>query len=468
VISIDHNKKTVLIKDISNGVEKSDTYDVLVFATGAVPFVPPIPGIDSHNVFKVKNVNDADAIRNFIQQHNPKKAVIIGAGYIGLEMLENLIHLGIDTAVVERMPRVAPLFDSDISVRIESYLKKKNINVYLDTSVTEINTNDHEIMLSTGEKLTADLIISAVGIRPNTSLAENIGVELSHNKAIIVDKKMRTNLQNVYAVGDCAMSYSLITEKPTWIPLGSTANKMGRICGDVISGGTLEFKGILGTGIFKVFELGVAKTGLGEKEALDDGYEIEIIHNIKENQSKYLKESRELLIKAIADKRSGRLLGVQIVGENGVDKRIDVFATAMTYNAKVSDLFNLDLAYAPPYSTTKDPVMYTGMILDNALNRNRPILTVRELVQNREKFTVIDVRSRKDFDKGHIEGAIHIPLADIREKAEKLSKSDLIVTHCNKGVSGNAAQNILINLGFETVYNLSGGYKNYAITKMLY
>jgi rhodanese-related sulfurtransferase len=218
-----------------------------------------------------------------------------------------------------------------------------------------------------------------------------------------------------------------------------------------------------GTGIFKVFDLAVAQTGLSEKEAGERGIDYIVSHNIKENKTKYFKGSRELVIKCIVEKGSEKILGVQITGGEGVDKRIDVFVTAMTFGAKISDLFYLDLAYAPPFSTTKDPVMYSGMIIDNALNRGRPLVTASMLKADRDLYTVIDVRSRADYDRGHIPGAIHIPHEELKERAAELDKSRKYITHCNKGTTGNAAQNLLLNMGFKEVYNISGGYSQYKV-----
>jgi rhodanese-related sulfurtransferase len=319
------------------------------------------------------------------------------------------------------------------------------------------------VMVEGSENISADLFIWSAGIKPEVELAKNMGVKLGETGAIEVDNRMRTNLPDVYAVGDCAQAYSLITGKPLYRPLGSTANKMGRIAGDVITGGNLEFKGVLGTGIFKIFELSAAMTGLTEKEARKLNYDIEVIHNIKPNIPEYYPGSTEMTIKAVADRKTERLIGVQIVGGGGVDKRIDVFVTAITYGAKAGDLFHLDLAYAPPFSTTKDPVHYTGMILDNALGRGRKIMTVHELIERMnagEKITIIDVRGKNDRDKGYIEGSFHIPLQKLRSELTNLNKDDVIVAYCNKGVTGNAAQNVLLNHGFEKVYNLSGGYNS--------
>lgn len=468
VLDIDPKNKILSVKNLDTKEIFKDGYDKLIFATGARPIKPPVEGIESANVFFLRNVTDADKIKNFIDKNHPQKALIIGGGFIGLEVLENFYSLGIETTVIEMKDQLMFGFDKDVTVYLEDYLKKKNITLILNDAVKKIKNSGKNILTSGGSNISTDLILVSAGIKPNTELAQNAGINLGKSGAISVNNRMETNLKDIYAVGDCAESYSLITNNGIYVPLGSTANKMGRIAGDIITGGSTEFRGILGTGITKVFDISIGKTGLTEKDALDVGYDIEIIHNIKENQTSYLKESREIMIKALADRKTGKLLGAQIVGEKGVDKRIDVFATAITFGAKVSDLFHLDLCYAPPFSTTKDPVMYTGMILDNAINHGRKLITVKELVENRANYIVIDVRSEKDYEKGHIEGAINIPLKALKAKSKELLKNQNIVVHCNKGVTGNAAQNLLINLGFHNVYNLSGGYKHYKTTEKLY
>ncbi len=462
VTKIDKDKKEIQVENMETEEIFSDSYDKLVIATGATPIKPDIDGIESENIFYLRNVKSADRIVDFISKNSPKKAVVVGAGYIGLELLENLCHLGIEVTVIEKADRVMSKMDKDMSVYIENYLEKKGIQVILGEAVEKIENNGKLLRTSSGKEFETDMTVFCIGVKPNTVLANDTGIDMGENGAIIVDKKMETSISDIYAVGDCAMAYSVLNGDELYVPLGSTANKMGRIAGDVITGGALEFRGILGTGIFKVFDLTVAQTGMNEEQARQKGYDIEIIHNIKPNQTEYLKSSREMVIKAIADRKSEKLLGVQIIGENGVDKRIDVFATAMTFGAKVSDLFHLDLAYAPPFSTTKDPVIYTGMVLDNAINGKNKILTAKELLEKRAEYTVIDVRAKVQYDAGHIEGAINIPLGELKGNAVSLDKDKKYVVHCNKGVSGNAAQNILLNLGFKNVYNLSGGYKNYA------
>ena len=460
VLSINKDKKTIVVKNLTTGKEFEDNYDKLVIATGASPIKPPIVGIEGKNVFFLRNIKSADKIVEYIAANSPKKAVIIGAGYIGLELLENLENLGIEVTVVEREDRAMSKMDKDMAVYLEDYLTKKGVNLILGEEVTKID--ERSVETANGKKMDADFVVVCTGVKPNSKLADGIGVELYLNGAVKVNHKLETNIDGIYAVGDVAMAWSIINGEPMYVPLGSTANKMGRICGDVITGGQLRFKGILGTGIFKVFDMAVASTGMTEEQAVERGYDVEVIHNIKSNQTEYFETSREMVIKAVADRKSGKLLGVQILGENGVDKRIDVFVALMSTGATVDELFHLDLAYAPPFSTTKDPVMYTGMILENAIYGKNKILSVKELMKNRDDYTVIDVRASKQYDASHIPGAINIPLGDLREKAQKLDKNKRYVVHCNKGVTGNAAHNVMLNLGFDC-YNLSGGYKNYSI-----
>lgn len=459
VLNIDSNKKTLTIKNLETNEIFKDTYDKLVIATGATPILPKIDGIENNNVFTLRNVKSADKITEYIIKNNPKKAVIVGAGYIGLELLENLTNLGIEVTIVERENRVMSKMDKDMSVYLEKYLKNQGVKIILGETVNFI-AKDY-VKTENGEKIESDFVVICTGVKPNSILAQDTGVEVYKNGAIKINESMETNIKDIYAVGDVAMSWFIIDKKPLYVPLGSTANKMGRICGDSITGGNLRFKGILGTGIFKVFNMAVAQTGMTEEEALKKGYNIEAIHNIKPNQTEYFSQSREMVIKAIADRDTGKLLGAQILGENGVDKRIDVIATLITMGATVDEFFHLDLAYAPPFSTTKDPVMYTGMILDNAINGKNKIITVNELMKNNENYTVLDVRSFKDFNNGHIPGAINIPLSNLREELKTLDKGKKYVVHCNKGVTGNAAQNIMLNNNFDC-YNLSGGYTNYS------
>ena len=461
VISIDSKSKTLMIKNISTDLVFEDYYDKLVIATGASAVILPIEGMDLDHVFTLRNITDMYKIKNYINELVPQNALIIGTGFIGLEVCENLKKLGINVTLVERLKQVTPGLDPDMAVYVEEHLKKNGVQVFTDTTVTKIQRN--KVFLQDNQEIQADLVLVSAGVKPNTELAVKAGVELGITKAIKVDDAMMINVEDIYACGDCIEQYHLVTKKPVYRPLGSTANKTGRIAGDAMTGGNLRFRGILGTGIFQVFGMTVALTGLSEREARLEGYDVEVCHNIKPNKPEYM-GGMEMVIKGIADRETGRLLGTQIVGYEGVDKRIDVFVAALTYGAKVEDLFHLDLAYAPPFSTTKDPVMYTGMILDNAIHQGRKLITsdsLLEKIQAGENIQIVDARVAAQYEKDHVKNAVNMPHGKLREQLMNLDPNVMTVTYCNKGVTGNAAQNILINNGFQEVYNLSGGHKNY-------
>ncbi|WP_027626519.1 FAD-dependent oxidoreductase [Clostridium lundense] len=469
VLKINIKDKVLIVRNLDTSKVFNESYDKLIIATGAKPVVPNIKGADLENIFYLRNVQQADKIKQYILVNNPKKAVIVGTGFIGLEMAENLKDLGIEVTLIEKLSQVTPGLDTDMAAYVEKYLKDKGINIILKDSVIELNKGDRttEVVLQSGKKINGDFVIMAIGVKPNVELAKEAGIEIGVTGAIKVNKNMQTNYEDIYSCGDCTEGFSLITGKPLFRPLGSTANKMGRIAGDSLTGGKLQFRGVLGTAILKVFDMAVAQTGLSEKEAISESFDVVVCHNIKLDKPTYY-NGKEMIIKGIADKKTGKLLGAQIVGYGGVDKRIDVFVTAITYGANVEDLFHLDLAYAPPFSTAKDPVMYTGMILDNAINRDKKLITPREvpkIIEKEKDVTVIDARVEKQYEEAHIEDAINIPHECIRESCNKLDKEKTIITYCNKGVTGNAVQNILINNGFKKVYNISGGYNNYKIQK---
>lgn len=466
IIQVDYDKK--LVHGINLITKKSFTnnFDVLVFATGSVYNTPEI-FVNRHfeNVFQVKNISSGKSIKKFVDENEPKKAVVIGAGYIGLEMAEQLQRLGLEVSLLQRSKYPMSHLDWDMSSRIFNEMKRKNIAFFPEETVRKVNGDDRlkSVETAKGTIFSADIFVLATGVKPNTALAKSMGIKLGITGAIEVNDKLETNLPNVYAVGDVAESFDRITRRPIYRPLASTANKMGRIAGDVITGGDLRHKGILGTGILRFFDLTIAQTGLTEKDALANAIAITTLYNIKPNKPDYM-NGKEMVIKAIANKENGKILGAQIIGYDGVDKRIDVLATAISFGATAEDLFHLDLAYAPPFSTTKDPIHYTGMALNNDVNNNTPLMTPIELlrrIENGEQLQIIDTRSRKQFETSRVIGAIHIPLAELRDRYEELDKECVTVTYCNKGVTGNAAQNILLNKGFRQVYNLSGGNKNY-------
>lgn len=461
VVSLDPVDKTLRVKNLETGEIFSDRFDKLIIATGATSIRPPIVGDDLDHVFTLRNIQDMMKIYRFLEEKRPQKSIIIGTGFIGLELCENFSRKGIDVTLVEKLDQVTPGLDPDMAVYVEEELIKQGIRVIKGASVEQITLES--VNLEDGTRIEGELVILAAGVKPNTALAREAGIETGQSGAIRVNEKMETNLGDIYACGDCIEQLHLVTGKPVYRPLGSTANKTGRIAGDNASGGNLEFRGILGTGIFKVFGLTVGQTGLSQREALENGFEILVSHNIKPNKPEYM-GGKELIIKTVAEKGAGRILGVQIIGEEGADKRLDVFATAISFGAKAEDLFHIDFGYAPPFSTTKDPVMYSGMIIDNALNRGRELIppdSLEELIQSGEKLQIIDARVASQYKAGHVEGARNIPHEKIRGDAEELDSDVLTVTYCNKGVTGNAAQNILINKGFKKVYNISGGHKTY-------
>ncbi len=465
VLDIVTAEKYIKVLNLDSGGEFDETFDTLVIATGAEAVVPSIEGVTKPNVFTLRNVGSADRIRDFLFKRNPRKAVIAGSGFIGLEMAENLKNRGIDVTMVEMAEHVMPSLEKDVAVYLEEYLREKEINLVLKDTVTAFSGEPaaDRAILKSGKTIDTDFVILSAGIRPNVRLAVKAGVETGSTGAIKVNKGMQTNIEYIYACGDCAESYSAITGKPVYRPLGSTANKTGRIAGDRITGGSLEFRGILGTGIFRVFDMTVAVTGLTESEAIKEGFDVVVCHNIKPDRPAYFK-GKEMVIKAVADRATGRVLGAQIVGKSGVDKRIDVFATAITFGATAEDLSHLDLAYAPPFSTTRDPVIYTGMILENDIHRGRKLISANELEERKahgDKITIIDARTRQQFDQAHVDEAVSIPQECLRNHMDQLDRDSEIVTYCNKGVTGNAAQNILLNSGFKKVYNLSGGHENY-------
>jgi NADPH-dependent 2,4-dienoyl-CoA reductase/sulfur reductase-like enzyme/rhodanese-related sulfurtransferase len=471
VTGVDPTARTVTVRDLATGATFTDTYDELVLATGVRAVVPPLPGVELPGVFTLRTPADARAARAWIEARGAARAVIVGGGYIGLEVAEQLTERGLQVALVEMADHVMPRMDADMSARVDAELRKHGVELRTAARVAAIEGHDGGVTGVVVEPaagggtatLPADLVVVAVGVRPNLDLARQAGVEIGPTGAIAVDRRQRTSVEHVWAVGDVAESFHVVTGEPVWVPLGSTANKTGRIAGDAITGGPLEHRGILGTSIVRVFDLGVGMTGLTESQARAAGYDVEVLHNIKPDRPEYL-GGRPFVIKAVADRATGRLLGAQAIGASGADKRLDVLATAITFGADVADLFHLDLAYSPTYATTKDPVHYTGMALTNAVHGAAPLISPEDLERCREsgeKVQVVDVRSAKDRARSAVPDSIHIPLKELRARLGELDPALPTVTYCNKGVSGNAGQNLLRNHGFTYVANLSGGNQNY-------
>jgi len=356
VLSVNPDNKTLKVKNLLTGDILEDSYDKLIISTGAFSVMPDLKGSDRENVFLLRNINDMNGIKNFIEAKKPKSAVIIGSGFIGLEMCEGFKHLGMDVSIVARS-KIAKGIDNDMYSYIEEHLKEKGVNVYTNTKTMGIN--DQGVVIGDGSIIKADIVLLATGVKPNTALAKSMGVELGVTGAIKVDKHMRTNIEDVYSCGDCIEIFNTINDKPVYRPLGSTANKTGTIAGRNVLGINDEFKGVLGTGIFRVFDITVGMTGLSEEEAVKSGYNVSVSIDKKPNKPEYM-GGRPIVIKAVAEKESGRLLGAQLIGYEGTDRRLDVLVAAITLKARAEDLMHLDLAYSPPYSTPRDPLYYTG------------------------------------------------------------------------------------------------------------
>jgi NADPH-dependent 2,4-dienoyl-CoA reductase/sulfur reductase-like enzyme/rhodanese-related sulfurtransferase len=467
VLKILAEEKLLEVKNLATRETFKHPYDQLVIATGAVPVSPPIKGIDAPNVFPLRTVASADKLKMFIKESKPSQGVIVGSGFIGMEMAETLVQLGIKTVIVEKAAQVVPSLDPDVARWVEKHLIEKGVELFLADGLVALGTNEggvYQVVTESGRNIPADFVIMAIGVKPNVALAKAAGIEIGETGAIKVNKYLETSIKGIYAAGDCAESFSRITGHPVYYPQGSIANKMGRIVGQNMFGSQVEFLGGLGTRIFKVFDLAVGQTGLTENEAKRSGYEVVTVHNIKPNQQPYYPGGGDLLIKAVADRKTGRMLGAQAVGSHGVDKRIDVFATGISLEIKTDEWFQIDLGYAPPYATTKDPVTYTGMILTNELEGKIHLISPEELEQKKVDgcpLMIIDVRVPEEYAAGHVPGALNIPLANLRQRIDELDPAVDTVTYCNAGTSGNAAQNILLNHGFKSVSNISGGYKNW-------
>lgn len=366
VLKINTNDKSITVKNILNGEVFKVTYDKLVIATGATAGIPTIKGIDKSNVFLLRNINHMNDIKAFVEKNSPEKAAIIGSGFIGMEMCESFKNLGMEVSLIARSS-VSKGIDRDMSVYIEEHLKEKGINVYTYTPIEEIT--EKGVVLGDGNIVEADIILIAAGIKPNVKLAKEIGVEIGATGAIKVDKHMQTNLPDIYSCGDCIEVYNTVTGKNMYMPLGSTANKTGTIAGSNISGKDEEFRGVLGTGIYRIFDLTVGQTGLSEEEAIKQGYDVVSVIDRKNNKSEYM-GGKPIIIKIVVNKEDKTLLGAQLIGYDGVDKRLDVLVTAITFKAKAEDLMHLDLAYSPPYSIPRDPVYYSAAKLKTLLNKN--------------------------------------------------------------------------------------------------
>lgn len=452
-LSIDRDKKIVNAINLNNNEEVKFNYDKLVIATGADPVKPPIEGIDLEGVYYMRTPNDAIAVREVVETDNIKRAVVVGGGFIGLEVAENLHEMGVKTTLVEAMDHIMPGFDDEVCSYVEDELMENGIMVLTGERLISIE-GDNKVKKVRIDKraMKADIIVMAVGIRANTNIASDCGLELETNKTIKVNEYMQTNDEDIYAVGDCVTVKNILSGKPTWSPMGSSANKEGRCVAKTISGEKTPFNGVLGTGIVKLLNLNAARTGLTEKDAKDSGYEVESVIVPIDDKAHYYPDSKMIIIKLIADKNSKRVLGAQIFGEGNVDKQIDIVATAITFNATISDLQNLDLAYAPPFSTAIHPLGHVANVLLNKIDGAVKIVRYNDFIENQEDYKLADVNKTSQ-----LEGIPFIDLATLNGKLDGFDYDDKILLVCARGKRAYLAYNRMKHFGYKDIQILEGG-----------
>lgn len=464
VTKINPSAKTVTVKT-AIGKEYTESYDKLLLSPGASPVRPPLPGIDSEGIFTLRNVADTDAIKNYMQTHKPGTAVIIGAGFIGLEMAENLHDAGIAVSVVEMADQVMAPIDYSMASFVHEHLAQKGVSLYLGKAVEAFEQTDGAINVKfkSGEVLKTDLVILSIGVRPNTMLASDAGLELGDMKGIKVNDYLQTSDENIYAVGDAIEFRHPITGMPWLNYLAGPANRQARIVADnMVFGNSSTYEGAIGTSVAKIFDLTVAATGLPAKRLRQFGidYLSTTIH--PNSHAGYYPGALPMTIKVTFSPADGKLLGAQIVGYDGVDKRIDEFALVIKRGGTVYDLQAIEQAYAPPYSSAKDPVAVAGYVAGNILNGKMKPLYWRELRDaDLSKVTLIDVRTPDEFSLGALKGAINIPLDDMRERINEIPADKPVFLYCGVGLRGYLASNILRQNGFDDVRNLVGGIKLY-------
>ncbi|TDM02276.1 FAD-dependent oxidoreductase [Macrococcus carouselicus] len=449
---IDKDKQQLLIR--SNGQEKVLDYDVLILSTGAKPIEIPVEGKEQNHVFTLRNIPDMDKIKSYIKDKSVKTATVVGGGFIGLEMVENLHALGIKVSLFELGDQVMPGVDPEMAAPLHEHLVQQGVDLRLKQSITTIDKST--VTTNTNETLPADMVIMAIGVMPESTLAEEAGLELGIKKAIRTDEVFQTSDANIYAIGDVAEVTHKISEQPTHIPLAWIANRQGRLLADHLNGKTFEPLKPLGTVVAKVFDLNVASTGLNEKTLTQLGKKYHVIHVSGQSNATYYPGATPMTIKVIFSP-DGQIYGAQIVGRKGVDKRIDLIASAMTFNQSVIDLQKIEIAYAPPFSSAKDPVNMAGYIAENVLNDAMKMMQYDEA----EAYSqLIDVREPIEYEMGTIGSAKNIPLGTLRERLDELDKSEPVAIFCQVGQRGYNAARILKNNGFDVI-NVDGGYKLY-------
>lgn len=458
VIKLDKDLKRVLVKDNAADKEYWESYDKLVISVGSKPIRPPMPGADLPHVFTLRNIPDTYAIKDYITERKVKRAVVIGGGYIGIEVAENIRHLGCEVHVIEANDHLVATMDKEVTAHLHNHLREKGLELHLSSKVVEIKPDC--VVLDDGTEVAAEFVLMSIGVQADTAFLKDSGLEMTARGEIIVDKYLQTNIPNIYAVGD-AISHVALDGQYKNIPLASPANKQARIVADNVCGKKIAYSGAQGTAILKVFDMVAAVTGDSEKALIRAGVDYRKSYTYSANHATYYPGSSIMFIKLLYTPQ-GVILGAQIVGAEGVDKRIDVLATAVRNKLTVTDLTELELAYAPPFSAAKDPVNMAGYVAENVLSGRSKFFYPEDIERITDDDIILDIRTQPEFDAGHFEKAVHIPLDQLRENLDKLDRNKKIYICCAIGLRGYVAQRLLTQHGFEKTYNLSGGYELYS------
>ncbi|WP_026891998.1 DsrE/DsrF/DrsH-like family protein [Lacrimispora aerotolerans] len=458
VISVDIENKRVLVKNPERG-EYEETFDSLILSPGAKALRPDIPGINSSFIHTLRNVGDTDRIKAWVNEKKPLRAVVIGGGFVGVEMAENLKELGIQTTLVEAAPHILAPFDDDMVLAAEQELEQNGVRLILKDGITAFRETETgiDVHLKSGNTLSADLVILAMGVRPDTSFLLSSGIELGERGHILVNDHMETSVKDIYAVGDAIEGKDFVTGEKSAVALAGPANKQGRIAADNVAGLSSRYDGFLGTSIIKVFHLTAARTGVSERTMKASGMYYKMVHIHPMSHASYYPGGHNISLKLMFD-GNGKILGAQASGYDGVDKRIDVISTVISMNGTVEDLTRLDLSYAPPYSSAKDPVNMAGYTAENVLRGLSHITTWDKVFENRDKILLLDVREEMEYSLGHVDDSINIPLNTLRSRLSELRKDQKIVVYCQVGQRGYLADRILTQHGFEAE-NVTGGFK---------
>lgn len=463
VTAINPTSKTVSVRNTLTGETYAENYDNLILSPGAEPIKPAIPGIGSPRVFTLRNIPDTLKIKSFIDTQKPKSVAVVGGGYIGVEMVENLKNAGLDVTVIELSDHLIAPLDFDMAADVHAYLRKNGVRLVLGNGVKEIKetVNGLSVTLERGS-LTADMLIMSVGVRPETALAKDCGILCNRRGSIIVDSHMKTNVTDIYAVGDAVEVNDFITGNPAFIPLAGPANKQGRIAADNICDIDSEYTGTQGSAVLKIFDMTVATTGLNEKSATATGIDYDKTYIYSGSHASYYPGAVNMSIKALWDKTTHKLLGAQIVGFDGVDKRMDVLATAIRFGAKITDLTKLELCYAPPFGSAKDPVNMLGFVAENVISGKIKQFFPEDVagLPRDGSVTLLDTRTATEVSRGHIDGFINIPLDSLREHLAEIPKDKPVYVHCHSGLRSYIACRILAGNGYDC-YNLAGGWRLY-------